>query len=86
MYLAGARGAARVLADFCVANPPRYQHIAQRTVPGFTPSAESAALARRAFGAELSSLRDLAARKLVPDPGAVWRQLARRPEMLGLAV
>jgi AcrR family transcriptional regulator len=43
--------AARVFADFCVASPPRYQLIAQRTVPGFTPSAESAALARRAFGA-----------------------------------
>jgi acyl-CoA thioester hydrolase len=38
--------------------------------------------------AELSSvggLLDLAARRLVPDPGAVWRRLARRPELLGLA-
>jgi AcrR family transcriptional regulator len=43
--------AARVFADFCLENPPRYQLIAQRTVPGFTPSAESAALARRAFAA-----------------------------------
>jgi AcrR family transcriptional regulator len=48
--------AARVFADFCVANPPRYQLIAQRTVPGFTPSAESAALARRAFGAWRAAL------------------------------
>jgi acyl-CoA thioester hydrolase len=38
--------------------------------------------------AELSSvggLLDLAARKLVPDPGAVWRRLARNPELLGLS-
>jgi AcrR family transcriptional regulator len=48
--------AARVFADFCVANPPRYQLIAQRTVPGFTPSAESAALARRAFAAWRAAL------------------------------
>jgi AcrR family transcriptional regulator len=43
--------AARVFADFCLESPPRYQLMAQRTVPGFTPSAESAALARRAFAA-----------------------------------
>jgi AcrR family transcriptional regulator len=43
--------AARVFADFCLENPPRYQLMAQRTVPGFTPSAKSAALARRAFSA-----------------------------------
>lgn len=48
--------AARVFADFCVANPPRYQLIAQRTVPGFTPSAESAEMARRAFGAWRAAL------------------------------
>jgi acyl-CoA thioester hydrolase len=37
--------------------------------------------------AELRSvggLLDLTARKLVPEPGAVWRRLARRPELLGL--
>jgi AcrR family transcriptional regulator len=43
--------AARVFAEFCLENPPRYQLMAQRTVPGFSPSAESAALARRAFSA-----------------------------------
>ncbi|GAA5123970.1 hypothetical protein GCM10023320_36470 [Pseudonocardia adelaidensis] len=48
--------AARLFADFCVASPPRYQLIAQRTLPGFTPSAESAALARRAFGAWRAAL------------------------------
>jgi AcrR family transcriptional regulator len=48
--------AARVFAGFCVASPPRYQLIAQRTVPGFTPSAESAASARRAFGAWRAAL------------------------------
>ena len=38
--------------------------------------------------AELRSvggLLDLTARRLVREPGAVWRRLARRPEMLGLA-
>jgi len=38
--------------------------------------------------AELRSvggLLDLTARTLVPEPGAVWRRLARRPEMLGLS-
>jgi acyl-CoA thioester hydrolase len=38
--------------------------------------------------AELSSvggLLDLTARRLVADPGAVWRRLAQRPELLGLA-
>jgi acyl-CoA thioester hydrolase len=37
--------------------------------------------------AELSSIGgilDLTARRLVPDPGVVWRRLARRPELLGL--
>jgi acyl-CoA thioester hydrolase len=37
--------------------------------------------------AELRSvggILDLTARKLVPDPGAVWRRLARQPELLGL--
>jgi AcrR family transcriptional regulator len=43
--------AARVFADFCLENPSRYQLIAQRTVPDFTPSAQAAALARRAFSA-----------------------------------
>ena len=43
------RRAAGVFAAFCLENPPRYQLMAQRTVPGFTPSAESAALAARAF-------------------------------------
>jgi acyl-CoA thioester hydrolase len=36
--------------------------------------------------AELRSvggLLDLTARKLVPEPQAVWRRLARRPEILG---
>jgi AcrR family transcriptional regulator len=49
-------GAARVFAGFCLENPARYQLLTQRTVPGFTPSAESAALARRAFGAWRAAL------------------------------
>jgi acyl-CoA thioester hydrolase len=38
--------------------------------------------------AELHSvggMLDLTERRLVADPGEVWRRLARRPEMLGLA-
>jgi AcrR family transcriptional regulator len=45
-----APGAARLFAGFCVERPARYQLIAQRTVPGFTPSAASMELARAAFG------------------------------------
>jgi AcrR family transcriptional regulator len=61
------RRAAHVFAEFCLASPPRYQLIAQRTVPGFTPSASSAALARRAFGA----WREALAAAGVTDPDAV---------------
>lgn len=50
--------AARVFAEFCLENPPRYHLLAQRTVPGFTPSAESAELARRAFAAWRSALAE----------------------------
>ncbi|MEU7818470.1 TetR/AcrR family transcriptional regulator [Pseudonocardia sp. NPDC049154] len=43
--------AARSFAAFCVENPPRYQLMTQRTVPGFVPSDSAAALARETFGA-----------------------------------
>lgn len=34
--------------------------------------------------ATVTGLLDLAQRRLVPDPAARWRALARRPELLGL--
>lgn len=39
------RTAARVFIDFAVANPPRYQLLFLRTVPGFEPSPQSYQLA-----------------------------------------
>lgn len=36
---------ARIFFEFCTADPVRYQLMFQRVVPGFTPSAESYALA-----------------------------------------
>ncbi|SHN47228.1 TetR/AcrR family transcriptional regulator [Cryptosporangium aurantiacum] len=44
------RTAAAAFAAFCVENPQRYQLMAQRTVPGFTPSPEARELARVTFG------------------------------------
>ncbi|WP_103340913.1 acyl-CoA thioesterase [Amycolatopsis sp. CA-126428] len=35
--------------------------------------------------ASLSGLLDLDRRRLLPDPGAYWRELAARPGLLGLA-
>jgi AcrR family transcriptional regulator len=61
------RSAARLFAAFCLESPPRYQLTAQRTVPGFVPSAESAALARLAF----SAWRQVLAAAGVTDHGAV---------------
>ena len=61
------RRGAHVFADFCLASPPRYQLMTQRTVPGFTPSVSSTALARRAFGAWRAAL----AAAGVTDPDAV---------------
>ncbi|MGE0000110.1 MAG: TetR/AcrR family transcriptional regulator [Ilumatobacteraceae bacterium] len=40
-----ARAASRAFFDFCTADPVRYQLLFQRTIPGFTPSPESYALA-----------------------------------------
>ncbi|SEF31630.1 acyl-CoA thioester hydrolase [Amycolatopsis pretoriensis] len=34
--------------------------------------------------ASVSGLLDLDRRRLLPDPGAYWRELAARPELLGL--
>jgi AcrR family transcriptional regulator len=41
------RGRAHRFVDFCVEDPARYQLLFQRNIPGFEPSEESYALARR---------------------------------------
>ena len=59
--------------------------------PGGRTGGVTQQLTRAGDGSLVAELRsvggllDLTARKLVPDPGAVWRRLARRPELLGLA-
>jgi AcrR family transcriptional regulator len=50
--------------DFCVSDVPRYQLLFQHSVPGFTPSPESYALAVRA----LDTARELLARNGMHDP------------------
>lgn len=44
-----ARSRARAFVDFCVSDPVRYQLLFQRTIPGFTPSDESWAVAVQAY-------------------------------------
>jgi AcrR family transcriptional regulator len=44
-----ARAGARAFVDFCVADPVRYQLLFQRTIPGFTPSADSWAVAVQVY-------------------------------------
>lgn len=56
-----ARRAAHLFVAFCVADPARYQLLFHRTVPGFTPSAPSYALAQDVLAA---------ARGLLADAGA----------------
>jgi acyl-CoA thioester hydrolase len=59
--------------------------------PGGRTTRVSQELRRADDGSLVAELRsvggllDLTARRLVADPGAVWRRLARRPELLGLA-
>src|SRR6202023_1669851 len=38
---------ARLFVEFCASDPVRYQLMFQRTIPGFEPSAESYALAKK---------------------------------------
>jgi AcrR family transcriptional regulator len=45
-------------ADFAVENPARYELLFQRHVPGFTPSAESYALAEQALDGAVALMRD----------------------------
>jgi AcrR family transcriptional regulator len=49
---------ARVFVRFCVEDPVRYQLLFQRTIPGFTPSEESWALARAAYDHFMSPLAE----------------------------
>jgi AcrR family transcriptional regulator len=47
--LAAARNGAHAFVDFCVGDPVRYQLLFQRTIPGFTPSDESWAVAVQVY-------------------------------------
>ena len=49
---------ARGFVRFCVEDPVRYQLLFQRTIPGFTPSEESWALARAAYDHFMSPLAE----------------------------
>jgi AcrR family transcriptional regulator len=44
-----ARAAVRTFVEFCTSDPVRYQLLFQRTIPGFTPSPESYAVAVRVY-------------------------------------
>lgn len=60
------RGLAQGFFTFCVDDPPRFQLLFLRTVPGFEPSAESYAVAVHA----LSRMQDGLARAGIVDPHA----------------
>jgi len=47
--IVAARRAVRAFVDFCTTDPVRYQLLFQRTIPGFTPSPESWAVAVQAY-------------------------------------
>lgn len=47
---------ARLFVDFCTEDPARYQLLFQRNIPGFEPSEESYAIARRALETTRQSL------------------------------
>ena len=47
--IGAARTGARAFVDFCVSDPVRYQLLFQRTIPGFTPSDESWAVATQVY-------------------------------------
>lgn len=55
---------ARRFAEFCTSDPPRYQLLFQRTLPGFEPSAQSYAPAVRA----LAGARELLVLNGITDP------------------
>ena len=47
--LAVARNSVHAFVDFCTTDPARYQLLFQRTIPGFTPSEQSWAVALDAY-------------------------------------
>jgi AcrR family transcriptional regulator len=47
--IAAARRSVHAFVEFCTKDPVRYQLLFQRTIPGFTPSAESWAVAMQAY-------------------------------------
>jgi AcrR family transcriptional regulator len=47
--MGAARAAARAFVEFCTSDPVRYQLLFQRTIPEFTPSPESYAVAVQAY-------------------------------------
>ena len=55
------QGLSWTVVDFVVENPPRQQLLFQRTIPGFEPSAESYALAKRLIDRSVGLLAELGA-------------------------
>ncbi|MGB0114916.1 MAG: TetR/AcrR family transcriptional regulator [Ilumatobacteraceae bacterium] len=49
--IGAVRQSVHAFVDFCTTDPVRYQLLFQRTIPGFTPSPESYAVAVRAYEA-----------------------------------
>lgn len=54
------RNVVRFIVQFALADPVRHQLLAQRTIPGFEPSAESYALAQNAYDWLFAPLRAVA--------------------------
>jgi AcrR family transcriptional regulator len=50
------RRGSRLFTDFCLEDPVRYQLLFQRTIPGFTPSETSMALAIASYGDMVEAL------------------------------
>lgn len=70
---------------FCIADPVRYQLLFQRTIPGFSPSPESYALALEVYERDLGRLRRFGLDQSELDlvgavfSGIVAQQLANEP-------
>lgn len=62
-----ARESTRRYFQFCVADPVRYELLFQRTLPGFTPSTESYAIAQDVLGRSAAQLAAIG----VTDPEAL---------------
>ncbi len=57
--IAAIDAVAETFVRFCTQDPTRYQLLFQRTLPDFTPSAESYAVAQRAYDVMVAPLRRL---------------------------